>query len=391
VNHDDDALLNGEASPAARSIILTVAQHWASTGKWPIWQFVEDRLSERDEHDLRPELAAKALQNMPLCGGQHGASYGYIRKVSRGPVFSDEDPVELTVAVGLVESDLEMVLGRPFLDVLHHMIQIYVQAPADPDKPKEVRLTSEGLAKAFPDLEPAFIARLPDILSGEPATWGGSKGSGADGSWWHDVPRRVLGYREVVTLRDYVETTIQELHRTRSLSDPGSQLPAAPRGRNPLVPSAFAIPGPASAPAAGPYIDAELVDELEKAGAQSTWDVKKLVAVLRELNSNVADAHPFASQALVRVVMDHIPPAFSQTGFAAVANGHTWGRTDGRYAKSLLNYRFTGDDVMHRQIRKTADRISMDDMPPRAWLNAILSELLDVLQKDVAAASSPTP
>jgi hypothetical protein len=71
-----------------------------------------------------------------------------------------------------------------------------------------------------------------------------------------------------------------------------------------------------------------------------------------------------------------------------VVSSHKWGsKTDRDHAKRLSEYRTTGDDVMHRQIRNDPGLITMDDLPPRTQLNAVLRELLLVLRNDASSGS----
>jgi hypothetical protein len=42
--------------------------------------------------------------------------------------------------------------------------------------------------------------------------------------------------------------------------------------------------------------------------------------------------------------------------------------------RKLLDFRLQADDVLHRQISNKADLLSLDDAPPRAWVNRLLQE-----------------
>jgi hypothetical protein len=62
------------------------------------------------------------------------------------------------------------------------------------------------------------------------------------------------------------------------------------------------------------------------------------------------------------------------TSFPAVANNYPWTRTDKGYLRKLLDFRLQADDVLHRQISRQPDLLSLDDMPPRACVNRLLQE-----------------
>jgi hypothetical protein len=48
------------------------------------------------------------------------------------------------------------------------------------------------------------------------------------------------------------------------------------------------------------------------------------------------------------------------------------GCTDQRYMRKLLDFKLQADDVLPRQISAKADLLSLDDAPPRAWVNRLL-------------------
>jgi hypothetical protein len=77
---------------------------------------------------------------------------------------------------------------------------------------------------------------------------------------------------------------------------------------------------------------------------------------------------------LLRAVLDHIPPLLNCADFEAVACNYSWGRTDKRYMRKLLDFKLQADDVLHRQVSAKADLLTIDDMPPRTWINRLLQE-----------------
>jgi hypothetical protein len=42
--------------------------------------------------------------------------------------------------------------------------------------------------------------------------------------------------------------------------------------------------------------------------------------------------------------------------------------------RKLHDFKLQADDVIHRPISPTPDLLSLDDMPPRAWVNRLLQE-----------------
>lgn len=42
--------------------------------------------------------------------------------------------------------------------------------------------------------------------------------------------------------------------------------------------------------------------------------------------------------------------------------------------RRLLDFKLQADDALHRQISVKPDLLTMDDMPPRTWVNRLLQE-----------------
>jgi hypothetical protein len=73
-----------------------------------------------------------------------------------------------------------------------------------------------------------------------------------------------------------------------------------------------------------PYVDAKVVEAIHAREGQGQFDVTKLLALVNELNDNYASMHAYASHALLRAVLDHVPPAFGYANFREVANNYPW-------------------------------------------------------------------
>jgi hypothetical protein len=130
---------------------------------------------------------------------------------------------------------------------------------------------------------------------------------------------------------------------------------------------------------AHPYIKPQLLEQL-LAAQGSGWDTTKLVDLVQELDACVRAGHVYASHAVLRAFLDHVPPLFGQKGFAAVVSNHSWGQTDSRYMKRLGTFRDQADDALHRQISKRPDPLMKDDLPPAVAVNALLGACVAGLQ-----------
>ncbi|MEV4036298.1 hypothetical protein [Streptomyces umbrinus] len=99
------------------------------------------------------------------------------------------------------------------------------------------------------------------------------------------------------------------------------------------------------------------------------------------LNDAYAAGNPYVCAAMIRAVLDHIPPVFGQPDFKQVAAQHpfTMQRTDKAHAQNLSTFKPIGDDVLHRPIGPNVPVITMDDIPAPLRLNTVLHELLLLL------------
>lgn len=129
----------------------------------------------------------------------------------------------------------------------------------------------------------------------------------------------------------------------------------------------------------GPYVDAKVVGAVRAKDGQGQFDVTKLLALISELNDNYASSHTYASHALLRALLDHVPPAFGCANFREVANNYPWKPTDKRYMKKLADFRDQADDALHRQISAKADLLSFDDMPASVCVGRLLQECAERL------------
>jgi hypothetical protein len=123
----------------------------------------------------------------------------------------------------------------------------------------------------------------------------------------------------------------------------------------------------------------KIVEAIRAKDGQSKFEVTKLLGLIDELNDNYVNRNTYASHALLRAILDHIPPILGCTDFAAIANNYSWGRTDKRYIKKLADFRDQADDALHRQISSKADLLGIDDMPASVCVDRLLQECAERL------------
>jgi hypothetical protein len=377
-------------SPEQTLLLQTMADPYVRTGEWPTWYFVRETL-DRQELDADQLIASLPQRKIPLSMGTYGLAW-----YPRTGFVQDEEKPALTVAAALHVPTLMAVMAHPFLNVLRKLVEIYRAVPLEPDKAARVTYTAKMIRQAVPSISDQFMARLPEILTHEPPTWGGSKWA-EDGEWIRDLGRNVSRYAGINDVKSYVARVTDLMPEAEPVAVGAESLPVAPSYRfsPPIIvrqlPTSVtgfnSDPDEASAPDPQPsapvYVDESLIKELEDMQGSTEWDVTKLAQLLRELNSNFAAENPYSCLALLRAILDHVPPVFKAPNFDQAVSNHKWGQTDKStdrvYALKLRDARALGDDVLHRHIRKKPDLISMEDVPIRRYLNAILRHVIDAL------------
>ena len=356
--------LLASVSPEQITLLETMAEPYLGNGEWPVWQYVVNKL---DGSELDAE---RLLRSLPRVGseGFTGLSYGAAWLVQ--PHITEDSRPGLTVAAAFHLPILVPVMAQPFLNVLRVMTQMRLNAPESPHKVKHVAMTPEDVKRALPGISDVFMNRLPGILDHEPPTTGGGAQTDPGGQWSWELPRKILKYKDVRDLRSYIERV------TAQAEFPLSVLSGA-FAANQIFTGHAVTHAPIRATV---YVDESLIRELEGKSGTTQWKLDKLTGLLRELNSNYADEHPYACHALLRAILDHVPPIFQLPNFDQVANNHSWPTpVDKKYIASLNNFRTQGHDVLHRQIGSKPDLIHLHDVPPPVWLSTLLRRCIDLL------------
>ncbi|MGW3307581.1 hypothetical protein ACWDG9_13465 [Streptomyces sp. NPDC001073] len=183
-------------------------------GHWPMWDWAEHRAKSFGMADPRG-----VLDSLPRIGasGSVGLSYGFTTAIPR--IIREDTRIKLTIAAAWALDEVRYALGEPFLQVLHHMITLWRNAPRLPNEVTRVPLTSEDLQRALPQMDPRIIRMVPDSFFNEPFM-SGSYGKAPDGSWtMYDVPRHVMFYEQATDLRGYVGETCRQVYRVLQEAD----------------------------------------------------------------------------------------------------------------------------------------------------------------------------
>ncbi|MER6210923.1 hypothetical protein [Streptomyces sp. NPDC001642] len=370
-------------SPDQTLLLETMAGPYIRTGEWPTWYFVRETL-DRQGLDADKLIMSLPERKLLLSIGTYGLAWcprtGYIQ---------DEEKPVLTVAAALHVPSLTTVMAHPFLNVLGKLVEIYRAVPLEPDKIAKATYTAKMIKRELPSISDQFVARLPEILTHEPPTWGGSRWT-ADNEWIRDLGRNISRYAGINDVKSYVARITELTPQPRPVSavvarsrSTTAGAPATLLDLHELVTDSVSEVRPVAdpQPSTPVYVKEALIKELEDKNASSQWDVTKLVLLARELNSNFALDNPYACHALIRAILDHTAPVFGQKSFEQVASSplQEWTRTDKDYLRKLLDFKPQSHDALHRHIRKSADLIDMHDVPSKTWLNAFLRLVIDAL------------
>ncbi|MGW2851494.1 hypothetical protein ACWDAZ_05465 [Streptomyces sp. NPDC001215] len=382
-------LLKAKLSDQQLTLMNVMVGPFMSTGQWPVWHYV---VTELDRMGLDAE---ELLKSLPYVGDRSvgRASYG-LSWFDNNHIADDSRP-SLTMAAALYLEQFGPV-AHGLLRLTAYFIERQLAAPASPDSVQRNFVEADEVALQFPDLTPEFMRAVPRLLQHEPLLARGTQGyytkpNGAE-SWRYELHRHILKFQGVGSnLYTYVERQAENVERaeqwnssklfhlgggdiqfntTQIITTAAAEAETAPEALPPTV-----------TPVAEPklYVNAGLRDELAAKQGKTKLSVDKLLQLLHELDDNYADGHAYSCHALLRAVIDHVPPILGHKSFEAAVNNHTWSRTDKKYMTRLLDFKTQADDVLHRQIRASADVITMHDLPQAAALNALLRVCIDIL------------
>jgi len=127
--------------------------------------------------------------------------------------------------------------------------------------------------------------------------------------------------------------------------------------------------------AAIPYVDSSRIDELRRIESDR-FDLSRVIAICEELNHCSRSQCFIAVAALVRALIDHVPPIFGKESFTEVANHHR-GKSFKECALRLDGAgRSVGDLNLHQQIRRKESLPTRVQVDFRSDLDVLLSELI---------------
>jgi len=126
------------------------------------------------------------------------------------------------------------------------------------------------------------------------------------------------------------------------------------------------------------YISDVRINELADI-KQSEYDFTKLLELLREVNSAYTSGMHFSIGALVRAILDHVPPVFGFKYFSEVANNYHGGTSFKKTMQRLDNsLRNVANSLLHSQIRHSEVLPVFQRVDFRSDLDVLLGEIVRI-------------
>ncbi|OFX20382.1 MAG: hypothetical protein A2033_13375 [Bacteroidetes bacterium GWA2_31_9] len=131
------------------------------------------------------------------------------------------------------------------------------------------------------------------------------------------------------------------------------------------------------------YIDLTRVEELKNI-TNPNFDLKKLIRLCEELNIAYQNTCYYSVGALVRAIIDHLPPVFQFKNFDEVANNYKSEGNSRSFTNSMKHLnspmRFISDASIHSQIRKSEILPNETQIDCKKELDVLLGEVIRVLK-----------
>ncbi len=337
------------------ALLQTIYDEFRANTAWPTMYQV-DRVFRR-----RQRRAGASTADV-----LHGLPDGLLMQDSSRLRPGTQDQIVLTISGVARCSGSEADLDS-FLRAVRWCAKQEMKREPDPGQ-TSVQVTMSQVRRAIPAAlraDPGSLDRLFVLLSVH--NWGKVQSSKpTDGTdWTLGLGPEVHRFAKVQSVEDFIDALVcwDEENRQRR-----------------LVPPTVPPPEIGDEPGTRSYINPRILDQLREV-SNTAWDTTKLVALSEELEACMRSRHVFASHAVLRALLDHVPPLFRQASFAAVVSSHSWSRTDKNYLRTLNTFRNQADDALHRQISNLPDLLMLDDIPQGAAVNTLLRECVACLQR----------
>lgn len=130
------------------------------------------------------------------------------------------------------------------------------------------------------------------------------------------------------------------------------------------------------------YINPDIIKALKNTNSVK-WDLTKLIALLEEVNSSYKLGNYYSCIFILRAILDHIPPVFSQNNIQGLVNNYPWSNskhaTMRKKMEKLLDFYNTGHIKIHTPISKKKQYVDSADLPESSNFNLLLEEMISQL------------
>jgi hypothetical protein len=342
-----------------RRVLQIVYDEYRAGSTWPIFGTLERRLARSKQV---PNLG-QAVRGLPddllqplWSGGARPDDGAEMRLTAQGMALCEG-----------AQDDLEL-----FLRTLRWMAKRELAFEPDDSSPDSTScvITSRQLTRAFrlPSSRRADVERLGRLLKVE--HWGQRQSSPG---WQFTLGSDVRRFGKVRSIDEYVAAK-------QAWKD--EALPHV----YPIMESSTVLQDVAMPERPHSYIGESVIEEIRAATSAQGLRGDKLVDLLAELNDNFSRQNPYACHALLRAIVDHVPPLLGYKDFERVANNRAWSQTDRKFVKKLLDFKIQADDALHRQISGKNHQLTMTDLPPSLWLRRVLVECVTAVAAPSASS-----
>jgi hypothetical protein len=184
-----------------------------------------------------------------------------------------------------------------------------------------------------------LVGRLPESAYRHRAWWGNNDGN-VEAKAWLDAGWRVESVNQAAGKVVFIRAADGQPATRQAASRPG-------------------------------YVDPQVSAKLAARAEAIGLDPGKFTRLVAELNDNYSRGNAYATHALLRAILDHIPPLLGCADFKAAVNNYSWSRTDRGYARRLLDFKLQADDALHRQISKRTDQLGIVECPRSSGLRIL--------------------
>lgn len=328
-----------------RMAILFLWTKFQEERKWP--SLKRSRKNIKDSIDSNADKVLKNLQPVFMINPQNG-SREEVCKLTLLGVFSIEKH----------RDEVAGVLCRYF-DILKNRFN---------QNPDFKQITSKELENYFSKEELSMLAVLIHMTH----FWSGLSGVTDDANsntdWSVDIPRNIEELDDcnsseeflILLLSKFIENHKSEMNRYATMA----LWQVSPRVS---APSLYQLDY---------YVSTNHLSELYSISEFTSWDLKKLIRLLEEINETYQRGNLFACAMLLRAVIDHVPPIWGKKSFNEVTS-HLTGISNKRQLERLeKSLRNVSDGALHKHIRKKEFVIEREQLKFEPEIAALIEEII---------------